>query len=308
VADRWSLDGDGAGAALVILNGQMTAWVDGPRFLSCSIGNIEGASSRRALFESIESAGSVCRPILLPEQMDQDHRFASGQRYFRDVHPLELLAAMGDGFPSRQSGFGYAAKIWAHDGGKGFRLHHGGPCFGPIDSISPMSGWMTPISSGNCGTRIGNLSYILYITPNGRDFEYDARGGELKTPITPHLEVWHGHVLVRKPRIYCSEFVLGDDAAHPEQQVRIQGDAGLQEDHSINLQVDLMALRVSPWCRKNYGPMSEGWSADISIMRVRTQSWKRPRDMDISRSQTASCADLSPFIVHHANRQSRSGR
>jgi hypothetical protein len=54
-------------------------------------------------------------------------------------------------------------------------------------------------------------------------------------------------VLIRKPRLYCAEFLLGDDAAHPEHQLRAQGDAGLQEDRSINLHIDLTALQISPW-------------------------------------------------------------
>jgi hypothetical protein len=87
----------------------------------------------------------------------------------------------------------------------------------------------------------------LEITPNGRDFEYDAKGGELKTPMTPELEVEHAHMLIRKPRLYCSEFILGDDPAHPEEQLRLEGDAGLQDDRSMRLQIDLAALKVAPW-------------------------------------------------------------
>lgn len=88
---------------------------------------------------------------------------------------------------------------------------------------------------------------FLEITPNGRDFEYDARGGEFKSPITPYLEIRHAHVLIRKPRLYCSEFILGDDRAHPEQQLRIQGDAGLQQDRSMKVQADMVSLNISPW-------------------------------------------------------------
>jgi hypothetical protein len=97
------------------------------------------------------------------------------------------------------------------------------------------------------GKESGIYGTFVEITPNGRDFEYDAHGGAFKTPITPHLEVRHAHVLIRKPRLYCSEFLLGDDAAHPEQQVRVDGDAGLQEDRSIKLKIDLASLNVSPW-------------------------------------------------------------
>jgi hypothetical protein len=88
---------------------------------------------------------------------------------------------------------------------------------------------------------------FLEITPNGRDFEYDARGGDLKTPLTPPLEVRHAHLLIRKPRLYCSEFVVGDDPVHPERGLRMTGDAGLQEDRSVKLNIDLNSLNVSPW-------------------------------------------------------------
>lgn len=94
--------------------------------------------------------------------------------------------------------------------------------------------------SGIYGTR-------LEITPNGRDFEYDAHGGDFKTPMTPPLQVVHAHILIRKPRLYCSEFILSDDAAHPGPQLRLEGDAGLQDDRSVRLKIDLAALIVAPW-------------------------------------------------------------
>jgi hypothetical protein len=97
---------------------------------------------------------------------------------------------------------------------------------------------------------------FLEITPNGRDFEYDARGGEFRTPVTPLLEVRHVHLLIRKPRLYCSEFVLGDDDAHPERQLRVSGDAGLQEDRSIKLKIDLASLNISPW-------LPEAWQTHV---------------------------------------------
>ncbi len=93
----------------------------------------------------------------------------------------------------------------------------------------------------------GIYDTFLEITPNGRDFEYDARGGQLKTPMAPDLQVRHAHMLIRKPRLYCSEFILGDDDAHPEQQIRMTGDAGLQDDRSIKLKVDIKGLNVAPW-------------------------------------------------------------
>jgi hypothetical protein len=88
---------------------------------------------------------------------------------------------------------------------------------------------------------------FLEITPNGRDFEYDARGGTFTTPDTPRLNIEHIHLLVRKPKLTCQTLVLGDDPAHPEQQLSVQGEAGLQQDHGIKASADFKSLNVSPW-------------------------------------------------------------
>jgi len=70
--------------------------------------------------------------------------------------------------------------------------------------------------------------------------------------------VVHAHVLIRKPRLYCSEFLLGDDAEHPTQQLRMEGDAGLQEDRSVRLKIDLTALQVAPWLPEKFRAHVEG--------------------------------------------------
>jgi hypothetical protein len=88
---------------------------------------------------------------------------------------------------------------------------------------------------------------FLEITPNDRDFEYDAKGGTFTTPDTPQLNVEHIHLLVRKPQLDCATMVLGDDLAHPEEQVSVHGRAGLQQDHGITAAADFISLNVSPW-------------------------------------------------------------
>jgi hypothetical protein len=87
----------------------------------------------------------------------------------------------------------------------------------------------------------------LEITPNGRDFEYDAKGGTFTTPNTPRLNIEHIHLLVRKPRLECPTLVLGDDPAHPEEQVSVTGEAGLQQDRDIKIKADFTSLQVAPW-------------------------------------------------------------
>jgi hypothetical protein len=88
---------------------------------------------------------------------------------------------------------------------------------------------------------------FLEITPNGRDFEYDGKGGVFKTPLTPELNLQHVHLLIRKPRLYCPTFILGVDADHPEQQIQVTGDAGLQDDQSIHIAMQIDSVRVAPF-------------------------------------------------------------
>jgi len=88
---------------------------------------------------------------------------------------------------------------------------------------------------------------FLEITPNGRDFEYDAKGGTFTTPDTPPLNVEHIHLLVRKPRLDCQTLVLGDDPAHPEEQLSVTGEAGLQQDRGIRVKAEFASLQVAPW-------------------------------------------------------------
>ncbi len=65
--------------------------------------------------------------------------------------------------------------------------------------------------------------------------------------MSPELHLQHVHLLIRKPRLYCPVFVLGDDPAHPEERLSLTGEAGLQDDRSIRLAAKIESLAVSPW-------------------------------------------------------------
>ena len=45
----------------------------------------------------------------------------------------------------------------------------------------------------------------------------------------------------------CPTLILGDDPAHPEEQVRVTGFADLQKDRSIQVAADFDSLNVAPW-------------------------------------------------------------
>jgi hypothetical protein len=87
----------------------------------------------------------------------------------------------------------------------------------------------------------------LEITPNGRDFEYDARGGDFKIPSLPGLKVQHIHLLIRKPQMTCEELQLVEDPAQPDQQLSVTGKAGLQDERFIDAQVKLKSLPIEPF-------------------------------------------------------------
>jgi hypothetical protein len=93
----------------------------------------------------------------------------------------------------------------------------------------------------------GIYSTHLEITPNGRDYEYDAQGGVIALPGAPKLGVKHAHMLIRKPMLTCDEFVVGEDLAAPTEEIRLSGTAGLQDDRSMHLKIAITKLGISSW-------------------------------------------------------------
>jgi hypothetical protein len=91
----------------------------------------------------------------------------------------------------------------------------------------------------------------LEITPNGRDFEYDAKGGVFRTPLTPELSIERIHLLIRKPRLSCEVFTLCEDPARPDERLEITGAAGLQDDRSIQATAEMKSLPVTPFLPEN---------------------------------------------------------
>ena len=95
----------------------------------------------------------------------------------------------------------------------------------------------------------GLYHIFLEITPNGRDFEYDGKGGTFKTPATPELTLEHVHLLVRKPKLYVRTFVLGDDTAHPEERMTVNGAPGCRTTGPSARRRRSSRCRWRPGCR-----------------------------------------------------------
>jgi hypothetical protein len=94
------------------------------------------------------------------------------------------------------------------------------------------------------------------VTPNDRDFEYDASDGTLRMSSVPELKVIHLHTLIRKPRLYLYNADLTTDSE--KGRMSIQGEAGLQEDRSISAHVDIDELPLRNWLPENWRNSFEG--------------------------------------------------
>src|SRR5215211_2651395 len=85
------------------------------------------------------------------------------------------------------------------------------------------------------GGRAGFFGSQLLITPNGRDFEYVATGGQLKMAVVPDLDLRHIHLLITKTLLTVYNLDLASDSGGDE-GIRAKGHAGLGQDKSIDVQ------------------------------------------------------------------------
>ena len=82
------------------------------------------------------------------------------------------------------------------------------------------------------GRQAGFFKTGLVITPHGRDFEYRASGGTMKTGMAPDLALQQLHLLVTREWLTLYNLEL---APNPESQgrIRVKGQAGLKQDKSL---------------------------------------------------------------------------
>ena len=96
------------------------------------------------------------------------------------------------------------------------------------------------------GERAGFFGTQLFITPNGRDFEYVATGGRLKMAIVPDLDLRRTHLLITKTLLTVYDLDLASDS-HSEESIRVQGRAGLSQDKSIDVKANFNSVPIRQW-------------------------------------------------------------
>jgi hypothetical protein len=94
--------------------------------------------------------------------------------------------------------------------------------------------------------RTGFFGTQLFITPNGRDFEYVATGGRLKMPMVPDLELRRTHLLITKTLLTLYDLDLASDSRSGE-SIRAQGHAGLGQDKSIDAKANFNSVPIHQW-------------------------------------------------------------
>ena len=86
----------------------------------------------------------------------------------------------------------------------------------------------------------------LLITPHGRDFEYQAKGGTMKLALIPDLPLRRTHLLITKKLLTLYTLEL---AAGPASDGVIQGEgtAGTGEDKSVDFKLSFDKLPIREW-------------------------------------------------------------
>ena len=125
------------------------------------------------------------------------------------------------------------------------------------------------------GRQAGFFKTGLVITPHGRDFEYRASGGTMKTGMAPDLALQQLHLLVTREWLTLYNLEL---APNPESQgrIRVKGQAGLKQDKSLSVTMNFSRVPVDAWIPEAWASLFRGVaSGDV---------WWEGRDMTLETS------------------------
>jgi hypothetical protein len=104
--------------------------------------------------------------------------------------------------------------------------------------------------------KAGFFGTSLFITPYGRDFEYQATAGTLKMALIPELQLRHTHLLITKKRLTLYQLELmpnekGDGI------ICAEGTAGTGVDRSVDFKINFDRMPISDW-------LPSGWKDHFS--------------------------------------------
>jgi hypothetical protein len=107
------------------------------------------------------------------------------------------------------------------------------------------------------GRKAGFFQTHLLITPYGRDFEYHAEGGVLKTGLVPDLLLRQLHLLITKELLTLYDLELAP-SAKSSGRIRVSGWAGMKDDKSVAAEMNFADIPVDPWIPKTWARVIKG--------------------------------------------------
>ncbi len=107
------------------------------------------------------------------------------------------------------------------------------------------------------GRKAGLFQTRLLITPYGRDFEYRASGGTLKTGMLPELTLVRTHLVITKELLTLHELELAP-GPKSEGRIRVTGEAGMRDDKSVSAEMDFSGIPVDPWVPNAWASLFRG--------------------------------------------------
>lgn len=105
--------------------------------------------------------------------------------------------------------------------------------------------------------RAGFFGTRLLITPHGRDFDYQAREGELKMPMLPEMNLMHTHLTITKTLLTLYNLDLQSKASSTG-TVHAEGKAGTRDDKSIDFRIRFDRMPVNEWLPNEWHRHADG--------------------------------------------------
>ncbi|HEU4678026.1 MAG TPA: hypothetical protein VFS35_00805 [Terrimicrobiaceae bacterium] len=107
------------------------------------------------------------------------------------------------------------------------------------------------------GRKAGFFQTRLLITPYGRDFEYRASGGTLKTGMLPELSLVQTHLVITRELLTLHQLELAP-GPKSEGRIRVTGQAGMRDDKSVSAEMKFSGIPVDPWVPSAWASLFRG--------------------------------------------------
>jgi hypothetical protein len=114
------------------------------------------------------------------------------------------------------------------------------------------------------GARAGFFGTRLLITPHGRDFNYEAKGGTLKMPLLPDLTLRETHLLITRTLLSLYNLDLESGSSG---HLHAEGTAGTRDDKRVDFKITLDRLPIAEWL-----PVS--WNEHVSGRASGKVAWR----------------------------------